>query len=186
MPFVSGRSGLARSDNVVMDVQAMHEADRLALRVLAGAALPLASSLLRVCAVDAWTSDTFGAVLLLSDSGYRGTWVVCARRSDRGQWQPTGGGGQEIWATAAVEPPAPAHQGLRRIGAGGSGIFRHTVGVASLEVEAIRLRSEYAVADIPMGCTRYFLLGITHDDPITYATSIDVAGEELPGSPLLL
>jgi len=49
-----------------------------------------------------------------------------------------------------------------------------------------RLRSECTVVDIPMGCRRHFLLGITHDDPITYATAVDLAGEELPGSPLLL
>jgi len=49
-----------------------------------------------------------------------------------------------------------------------------------------RLRSECTVVDIPMGCTLHFLLGITHDDPITYATAVDLAGEELPGSPLLL
>ena len=112
--------------------------------------------------------------------------VLCAERIEENQWRLTGGGGNLLHAGAAVEPPLPAQPGLCRIGGGTGGVLRHTVGAASEQVSAIRLRNDRGVREIPLGCTRFFVLGTTHHDPITYASGVDRAGNELDGSPLLL
>ncbi len=51
-------------------------------------------------------------------------------------------------------------------------------------------RSAYATGngarERSLGADGFFLLGITHQDPITYACPINSEGEQFPGEPLLL
>lgn len=64
--------------------------------------------------------------------------------------------------------------------------MRVTIGIASPDVAAIRLRDKNTVSERPPGADGFFLLGITYQDPITYASGLNSEGEEIPGEPLLL
>jgi hypothetical protein len=43
-----------------------------------------------------------------------------------------------------------------------------------------------AARERPRGIDDVFLLGITHQDPITYASALNSEGKEIPGDSLLL
>jgi len=64
--------------------------------------------------------------------------------------------------------------------------MRVTTGIASHDVAAIRLRNEHHARERPLGADGFFLLGITYQDPITYAYALNREGQQLPGEPLLL
>jgi hypothetical protein len=63
---------------------------------------------------------------------------------------------------------------------------RVTIGIASPDVAAICLRDTNAARERPPGVDGFFLLGITYQDPITYASALNSEGKEIPGDPLLL
>jgi hypothetical protein len=52
-------------------------------------------------------------------------------------------------------------------------------------VSAIRLQTDRADRVVPVGCTRFFILGHPHVDPIRSATGIDCRGTELSDGRLL-
>jgi hypothetical protein len=101
------------------------------------------------------------------------------------------GHGERLGASATTEPwdelLAGFPPGLDRHGGGSQGAVRVIWATAAPEVALIRLHDrDGAVRERPPGRHGFTLLGITSEDPITYAYAINDAGEQLPGEPLLL
>lgn len=170
----------------------LQEAEHLALGVLDTGKFALSSRDMDMKAVHAWTNEQFGVVLLVAKTGYRGTWTVSAKRAEDEPWRVTGGGGDllvladDVLADPAPEPTSPEGYGLERLGGGRAGIFRYTRGIAAKDVVAIRRRSDRRVSEIPLGCSRQFVVGTTDLEPIAYAIGLDDAGNEIRGSRLRL
>ena len=64
--------------------------------------------------------------------------------------------------------------------------MRVTHGIASHEGAAYRLGDHIGARERSLGTDGFFILGITHQDPITYAYALNSEGEQFPGEPLLL
>jgi hypothetical protein len=109
--------------------------------------------------------------------------IFDAMRDDTEQWQIAGIGGFPPDPSWRVDDPVAP--GLWALGGGGSGLTRVTVVLACPRVAAIRLRSDREERRRSLGPTRYALLGITRDDPPTYAQGVTATGHYL-GEPLLL
>ena len=101
-----------------------------------------------------------------------------------GVWQGHGGGG--AGAFSAAEILGDLGPGLYRLGGSSADPVRLTRAIASPEVAMIELRSARGVSSRAPGVDGFCLLGITHSDPITYASALDTDGRPLPGEPLLL
>jgi len=101
-----------------------------------------------------------------------------------GEWRSTGSGGMASYEPEQIFAGLPS--GLRSLGGGSHDPVRVTIGIASRNVVAIRLRDDNGTRERPLGADGFFLLGITYQDPITYAYAINSEGEELPGERLLL
>jgi hypothetical protein len=141
--------------------------------------------------LDLWSNGQYGSVLFWVDGGvdvslFDGPLLVhhYAKRVGSGAWSSTGGGGMGIETpgelTGSLSP------GLNRLGGGSQDPMRVTIGMASSDVAAIRLRAHNEAHERPLGADRFFLLGITFTDPITYAHAVNPEGEEVGGEPLLL
>jgi hypothetical protein len=141
--------------------------------------------------LDLWSNDRYGSVLFRVDrrldvSLFDGALLLHhnANRVRGGEWRSTGGGGM-----GSDEPrklSASLSPGLNRLGGGSQDPMRVTIGIASSDVAAICLRAHNEVHERPLGVDRFFLLGITFADPITYAYAVNREGEEVGGDPLLL
>lgn len=82
---------------------------------------------------------------------------------------------------------ASAPSCLSRFGGSTAGSVRVTWATASPEVAAIRLCDrDGGTRDRRPGRHGFVLLGITPEDPITYAYAIGHSGDQLPGEPILL
>jgi hypothetical protein len=102
-----------------------------------------------------------------------------------GAWRPRGSGGTTTHT--ASELLAEKGAGLHRLGGGSAGDpVRLTEAIASPEVSIIELRSDDGKSERAPGMDGLCLLGITHQDPITYAYALDSTGDSLPSEPLLL
>jgi hypothetical protein len=136
--------------------------------------------------LDLWSNERYGAVLFLVDRDHHcALHHVDAERSPGAPWTTTGGGGfsstHRPQRLLRGRPP-----GLHRLGGGTRDPVRLTIGIVTPEVAAIRLRDDHGTRERLPGRDGFFLLGITFQDPITYAAAVDRSGNELPGEPLLL
>lgn len=169
-----------------------HAIGRIALECLDAETLLAASLPAGVRALDLWTNGCYGSVLFwvdreldISDFGHAMLIHHNAKRLHGEEWRSTGSGGMGSHEPEQILADLPS--GLHKLGAGSQDPMRVTTGIASRDVAAIRLRDEHADArECPLGADGFFLVGITHQDPITYAYAINRGGEELPGEPLLL
>ena len=130
----------------------------------------------RCCWVDVgFDVSLFGGTLLVHHN---------AKRVGSGAWSATGGGGTGIETPRNLR--GSLSPGLNRLGGDSQDPMRLTIGMASSDVAAIRLNAHNEAHERPLGADRFFLLGITFTDPITYAHAVDREGKEVGGEPLLL
>ena len=141
--------------------------------------------------LDLWSNGRYGSVLFwvdreldISDYGHALLVHHNAKRLEDGTWRSTGSGG--MGSDERERILAGLSSGLHRLGGGSQDPMRVTIGIASADVAAIRLRDKHAERERPPGLDGFFLLGITHQDPITYASALNSEGKEIPGDPLLL
>jgi hypothetical protein len=154
--------------------------------------LPTAGLPAGVRPLDLWSDDRYGSVLFwadreldLFDRGHAALYLHHARQLRDGKWQSTGGGGYGAHEPQEIVADQPG--GLHRFGGASHDSVRLTIGIATSDVAVIRLRDDRGrTRDRRPGADGFFLLGITYQDPITYAYAINSRGEELPGEPLLL
>jgi hypothetical protein len=71
---------------------------------------------------------------------------------------------------------ASSSPGLNRFGGGSQNPMRVTIGMASSDVAAIRLRADNETHERPLGADRFFLLAITFAVPVTYAYAVNRDG----------
>jgi hypothetical protein len=164
---------------------------RWALSSLEAGTLLDAGSPAGVTPLDLWSNGRYGSVLVwvdreldLSDFGHALVIHHNAKRLQDGNWRSTGSGGM-----GSHEPKrilAGLSSGLHRLGGGAQDPMRVTIGIATPDVAAILLRDKHTARERPPGADGFFLLGITYQDPITYASALNSKGEEIPGGPLLL
>ena len=140
--------------------------------------------------LDTWRSGEHAAVLFWADGeldawgfGHAVLRHVDLRLVD-GVWQGRGGGG--AGTHSAAEILADLGPGLHRLGGSSADPVRLTRAIAGPEVALIELRTDRGVSSRPPGVDGFCLLGITHSDPITYASALGTDGRPLPGEPLLL
>lgn len=161
------------------------------LKSLATAALLDAGSATGVAPLDLWSNGRYGSVLFWVDrdldiSGFGHAMLIHhnAKRLQDGNWRSTGSGGMASDEPERIRAGLPS--GLHRLGAGSQDPMRVTIGIATPDVAAIRLRDNNTARERPLGADGFFLLGITYQDPITYASALNSKGEEISGEPLLL
>jgi hypothetical protein len=164
---------------------------RWALRSLEAGTLLDAGLPAGVTPLDLWSNDRYGSVLFwvdreldISDFGHAMLIHHNAKCLQDGNWRSTGSGGM-----GSHEPErilAGLSSGLHRLGGGSQDPMRVTIGIASPDVAAIRLRDKNTARERRPGADGFFLLGITDQDPITHASALNSEGEEIPGEPLLL
>jgi len=145
-----------------------------------------------VRALDLWSNGRYGGVLFWVE-GWLDLWsfgepalhVAHAKRFPDGAWRWTGadGGGSSDEPDRMLAGRVP---GLYKLSCSSSDPLRLTIAMATPEVSAIVLRSQLGAQSRVPGADGFVLLGITHQDPITYAHPIARDGHELPGEPLLL
>lgn len=140
--------------------------------------------------LDKWRSGEYAAVLFWADreldvwgSGEAVLHHVDLELVD-GIWHGRGGGGAGTFSAGDILGNLGC--GLHRGGGSSADPVRLTRAIASTEVAMIELRSGHGVSWRPPGVDGFCLLGITHSDPITYASALDTDGRPLPGAPLLL
>jgi hypothetical protein len=176
--------------------------NRIALDSVADGRLPAGALIPGVRVLDLWSEGPNGAMLFWVSGETARNAVgkpelhdVIVTQFD-GTWRPLGSASStaDPWddLLAAVSP------GLTRFGGSSAGTrdrhderawrsVRLTWATAGPEVAAIRLRDrDGGTRDRTPGRHGFVLLGITPEDPITYAYAIDHAGERLPGEPILL
>ncbi|MBV9165996.1 MAG: hypothetical protein JO342_07570 [Solirubrobacterales bacterium] len=168
--------------------RAMH---RFALESLRGGASASSELPTGVRALDLWSDGDYGSVLFWIDRdhdpwdwGQATLEHVDAKRSKRGSWRITGGGG--AGSDEPAEILAGCSSGLHKLAGGSDGSLRLTVGIATPDVAVIRLRDGHKARERPPGADGFFLLGITVGDPLTFAYAVDATGAEIPAEPLLL
>lgn len=185
---------MLRGDDDGENQMANHELEsaigRIALGCLGAGGLRASGLPTGVRGLDLWTDGRYGSVLFWVDreldiSGFGHTMLLNhnAKLQD-GEWHSTGSGGM-----ASDEPEqilCDLGPGLHKLGSGTQDPMRVTIGIATPDVSAIRIRNENGTRARPLGADGFFLLGITFQDPITYAHGIDDTGKECPGEPLLL
>jgi hypothetical protein len=138
--------------------------------------------------LDTWRDRAYGAVLFWVDRelgiDHSMLHVVhCELVEDA--WRSRGNAGATT--RSAAELVAEAGSGLHRLGGSSGGDpVRLTHAIASPEVSTIELRSAAGLSRRRPGTDGFCLLGITHQDPITYAHALDSTGRLLPSEPLLL
>jgi len=162
-----------------------------AVRSLEAGALLDTGSPAGVKPLDLWSNGRYGSVLFwvdreldISDFGHAMLIHHNAKRLRDGNWRSTGSGG--MGSSEPEEIVAELSSGLHRLGVGSQDPMRVTIGIASPDVAAIRLRDNSTTRQRPPGADGFSLLGITYQDPITYASALNSKGEEIPGEPLLL
>ena len=140
--------------------------------------------------LDSWQNERFGGVLFWIDMSLNfhgwGTAILhdAMLRHDRDGWRPMGGGGGA--AGTAEELAAEKGPGLHRLSTTSQDPVRLMQAFASPGVCAIELRSVHGRASRSPGLDGFSLIGITHNDPITYAQALDRDGQPIAGEPLLL
>jgi hypothetical protein len=165
--------------------------DRIAVESLAAQRVPADDPQTRVKALDLWSDEPNGAVLFwvdgeadLCSDGEPVLHEVYAKHID-GAWRPTS------WGNATSEPLdellARCPPGLHRVGGSSLAPVFLTWAIATPEVALVRLRNaDGEVQERPPGRHGFVLLGISSEDPLTYASAVNQAGEQLPGEPLPL
>jgi hypothetical protein len=151
--------------------------ESLGARALATAPLPAG-----VRALDLWSNGRHGSVLFWLDREL-GLWPFDhavlhhedAERLPDGEWRSTNGGAQGTYEPGQILADQPS--GLQKLGGGSHDPVRLTVGIASADVAAIRLRDDHGARERPAGAHGSFLLGITFQEPITYAVAIGREGQ---------
>jgi hypothetical protein len=168
-----------------------YDIDQVALHALAIGALPASGLPAGVRALDLWSNDRYGAVLFWVDReldlwgfGHAVLHHVDADRLADGSWQASGRSGSGSYKPAAVLAGKPS--GLHRLGGSRRDPIRMTIGIATPDVRTIRLRNKSDARERPPGIEGFFLLGITHQDPITYAYAVTANGHEIADQALLL
>lgn len=192
-----GTDGYAHTDatlhgtlQYILDRELMLELDRAAAAELQSGAdsarLPAGVRLL-----DAWLDRSFGAVLFWLDRDLgrfesdRRALHVCDCEFVGGAWRSRGHAGAT--ARSVAEIIAEKGPGLHRLGGSSAGDpVRLTHAIASPEVSTIELRNALRVSERRPGVDGFCLLGITHQDAITYAHALDSSGAPLPTEPILL
>lgn len=165
--------------------------DKVALRALAIGALPASGLPAGVRALDVWSNDRYGAVLFWVDReldlwgfGHAVLYHVDVDRLADGGWWVSGRSGSGSYKPAVVLASKPS--GIHRLGSSRRDSVRLTIGIATPDVRTIRLRSKFGARERPPGVQGFFLLGITHQDPITYAYAVTAEGHEIADQALLL
>jgi hypothetical protein len=140
--------------------------------------------------LDSWCSGDHVAVLFWVDReldlwgfGHAVLHHVALQCAD-GLWHGRGGGGAGTLSIAEIL--GDLGPGLHRLGGSSRDSVRLTRAIASPEVAMIELRSDRAVSARRPGVDGLCLLGITHSDPITYASALDADGAPMLDEPLLL
>jgi hypothetical protein len=174
----------------VVDYELMHELNLAAAAELeSGAGSDGLRAGLRL--LDRWRDRPCGAVLfwverelgLVSPDRPALHCVQCELVN--GAWRGRGSGGTTT--QSGPELLAEKGPGLHRLGGGSGGDpVRLTYAIASPEVSTIELRSDRGKSYRRPGMDGFCVLGITHQDPITYAHALDSTGDSLPSEPLLL
>lgn len=165
--------------------------NRVASESLAAGRLPAEDVLPGVRALDFWSEEPNGAMLFWADReadlcglGQPVLHDVFVEHVD-GTWRASSG------ASATTEPweelLASFSAGLDRHSGSSQGSVRVIWATAGPGVALIRLRDQDGgIRDRQPGRHGFVLLGITPEDPITYAYAVDRTGDHLPGGPLLL
>lgn len=164
----------------------------VALQAMVSEALPEGDLPRGVKALDRWSDGRYGAVLFLVDgeldlwdsSGHAVLHYVDADRLADGSWLTQGSGG------AGIQEPEELligrSSGIYRLGGSCRDRLRLTRGIATSDVGTIRLRNERGVHERTPGVQGFFLLGITHQDPITHAYAVTAEGHEVSDRAILL
>lgn len=166
--------------------------NRVALDALAAGVLPEHDLTAGVRALDFWSNGRFGAVLFwldrdqaLSAHGHATLHVAQAKRDDDHGWRSSGGAGFGTFEPQKILDGLPP--GLHKLGGAAQDPVRLTVGIATPDVVTIQIRNDcHDTHDRQPGAGGFFVLGITHQDPITRAHAIGRIGDELPSEPILL
>lgn len=156
--------------------------------------MPTAGLPAGVKALDLWSKGQYGSVLFWLDRN-RDLSIVSHGRTPLyhhdaehypdGGWRSTGGGSHSTYEPGQIL--ANKAPGIHKLGGGTRDPVRVTIGIATHDVAAIRLRDKAGAHERPPGADGFFLLGITHQDPITYVYAIDSGGKKkLPSEPILL
>jgi hypothetical protein len=158
---------------------------RWALESLEAGALLVGGSPDGVTPLDLWSNGRYGSVLVwvdreldISDFGHALLVHHNATRLQDGNWSSTGSGGMGCQEREQILAGLPS--ALHRLGGGSQDPMRVTIGIASPDVAAIRLRDTNAARQRAPGVDGFFVLGITHQDPITYASALDSEGQGDP------
>ncbi len=197
---LSGR--LRRYRNPVQQNEILATLEAITVRSVESGRLPPEFVRPGIRALDLWTEGSSGAMLFWIDNRGDGPdedqpalHHVIAKKI-RGSWKAIG------HAISTVEPwddfQAARAPGLVRFGGGSASqrdredrVTWHSARViwatAGPEVAAIRLTDANGGRhERPPGRHGFVLLGITNDDPITYASCLDESGREISGEPILL
>lgn len=176
-----------------MNRELRHGIGRFALQLLDAGALSAAGLPAGVRALDLWSNGRYGSVLFwvdreldISSFGHAVLLHHNAKRLQDGEWCSTSSGGMGVYEPELERILVGKPRGLLKLGGGSQDPLRVTIGIASQDVAAIRLRDETSARERPLGADGFFLLGITYQDPITYAYAVDADGKQLPGESLLL
>ncbi len=174
-----------------MNTELRHQLDELTRETLTAGAITAGRGPDEVRILDLWSDQRYGAVLFWVDASLdlygNGEAVLDARharRSGHDAWTPLGAGGMSTQTAERILDGRPP--GLHRLGGGSSDPLRITIGIATSDVTVIRLKSAEGSTDRQPGTDGFFIIGITFEDPITYAYGVDHAGQSIPGERLLL
>ena len=176
----------------MVDRDLRHKLDRAALAGVESATIDVAAgrpSGARV--LDRWRSGEHAAALFWVDAefdpwgfGHGDATLHLSEQQFDGKWRGAGGGG--FGTFTAAECIAKDGVGPHRLGGSSGGPARLTVAVATPEVSSIELCSDRRSSSRPPGAEGFCLLGITDNNPITYARALDANGQPLGGESVLL
>lgn len=175
-----------------MNYRLHRQIDDIALQALAGQTLPTGDLPRGINALDLWSDGHYGAMLFWIDGdlnlwdsfGHAMLHQVDADRLADGSWVVQGGGGACV--EERNELLAGRSTGIYRLGGSSRDLLRVTRGIATPDVSTIRLRNERGVQERTPGAKGFFLLGTTHQDPITYAYAVIADGREITDQAILL
>jgi hypothetical protein len=183
--------GFLSADNRAVNHDPIEAINTIATKSVAAASLPVEDQIAGVHALDLWRDGPNGAVLFWADSeadlnGQREPVLcdVCVERTDD-TWRAVGGASAS--SERLDELSAGLSPGLHRLSGSSADRVFLTWALATPEVAMIRLRDDSGrVWERPPGRHGLVLLGVTSEDPLTYAYAVDRAGEQFPTEPLTL
>ncbi len=143
-----------------------------------------------VTVLDRWIHDSYAGVLFwvgrefdVWGAGENVLHSVILECSEDFTWTAEGCGAVSSERPEKRRAGAP---GLHKVSGLSGDPVRLSAVIASSEVAAIRLVSDYDETERPVGVEGICLLGITHHDPITYASAVNDRREAISANRLLL